>query len=337
MHQMQPKIISSPLSGQIQNLAGKELVFPRIKEADWVPQRKAIEKRVAALGSGQPLTVLDLGAGEGLNAPLFNNVAHACPVHIVAVEPFKEFHGSYKEAYQQTPVKVCGIEDATLTSFNPESVRDSFPGGTRLIFASHSLYYAMDDIFAASKASKALKTNPSAVTTHPLYKYFQMLGSGDMFLITLSSAPGIRVTMNMVLGDTKSATLETKSDGAAAPAILKNFKNADFFMRHFSVFQQAYQTITRRQLNVETHLSVASVPMGNYEVAEDSASGRLSLHNPDGSDTDPHWITPRVFEFYASWSKASRREQDTFLNLLNVFAVNGAMRHTNSTIAITVQ
>lgn len=201
-----------------------------------------------------------------------------------------------------------------------------------LVFASHFLYCLLGDMHKAS-------LDPSIpLREHPLWKYFDMLRDDGVFVVTLQSGAGARLFRNALLGD-HGLTPSPSSVEDETVSLLKSFGNMAQALRYLEVFTARYKIETGKTLSIKMRYAVANVPLGSFTVDDD-----FRLHNPHGSDDNPDFLAPKMFDFYGNWKElttkgttTARKTQALFLHILRAFAPAAVcMQHPNITLEITL-
>lgn len=281
------------LNRQIQNINGSELMMVHTKDADGQEQFKAFK---SILGRNH-VKLVDIGGGRGETNAIPNAISDAgSTVHLLNVEPNENFVEPYIHAHQ-----TLGIQDVhTLQLFSQQlsaaDVIEHFHGEkVDAVFSSHCFYFILGDLFKASQDS----TMP--LEQHPLWKYFDMLKDDGVFVVSLQSGAGSRLFRNALLG---IHGLNPSSDAADLTVeLLSSFGNMATFLRHFELFAERFEKQTGKKINLTMHHSVANVPLGNFKVDQDPVTNGYIIHNPNGADSDPSWLAPRMLDFYGNWAE----------------------------------
>lgn len=191
-------------------------------------------------------------------------------------------------------------------------------------------------------------------------------------VITLQSGAGARLFRNALLGN-HGLTPPSPTVADETVPLLSSFGNLATLLRYFEAFAERYQKEYGKAIEMKMHLGVASVPLGDFEVIQDEETKGYLLHNPNGEDSDPSWIAPRMLDFYGNWKElqtmatmteekalslsseelkklglspfssealtakrdSARKMQETFLHILRAFApAQKEMLHPNISLEI---
>jgi|GEM_PF-6989014 len=335
-------------SKAFQDLAGKEAVMPHIKKANFKDQTRAMES--VTQSNKTKVTVLDIGGGDGLTAPVLKAIRDKKEsVSVLNVEPETKYEEQYRSEHEAAGISVSGVIAKPAQKLTAEEVKNVFPAGADIVFASHSMYFEMDDIWLASNAVPDTDDpllSGQWVEAHPLTKYLDVMAQDGVFVVTLGSAQELGATRTMALGN---HNLSINSDPFAQKEpgkILGCFKNMQLFAKHFECLKPHYETHRNCTLDYDTFASVARVPLGKYNIVLNSDTGVYEVHNPFPQPIE-QFHAPEVFRFYASWPtpeevqqmnpedcRATFERQTVFLNLLPVFTVGRDLALRDETMAI---
>jgi hypothetical protein len=354
------------LERQLQSLNGSEISMPYIKDADGKAQFKALR---SALGCKE-LNLVEIGGGRGeTNAVLKAIKDSGSTLHVLNFDPDARYLKPYNQAHQ-----AVGIEDVTVVLQGGElvsshDVTTHFKGEKAdVVFASHSFYFFLASLHKASQSSMPL-------AQHPLYKYFDMMKEDGTLVLTMQTGAGARLIGKALLGE-HGLTPPASCPMDEAVPLLASFGNIGAHLRYVEGFSQRYKKETGKNIQIKMHHSVANVPLGNFKIEQDPETGGYSIHNPEGEDSDPHWVAPVMLEFYGNWKelevlshltmekvgkmkpdeqkkrglenctlktlcekrKEAQKKQEIFLQILHFFApACKNMQHPNITLEITIE
>lgn len=353
MQESNPKLKEADLSQAerskaFQDLAGKEAVMPYIKMANFKDQTRAMASITES--NKQHITVLDIGGGDGLTAPVLKVIRdNKESVSVLNVEPETRYEQQYRSEHKAAGVSVSGIIAKPAQKLTVSEVKEVFPAGVDIVFASHSMYFEMDDIWLASQAVPDTDSPSSIkqwVESHPLIKYLDAMAEGGVFVVTLGSAQELGATRNMALGNHNLALNNDPMTSKEPGKILGCFKNMQLFAKHFECFRPYYEAHRNCKLEYDIFASVVRVPLGKYNIVLNQDTGVYELHNPFPEHIE-QFHAPLVFRFYASWPtpeevklmspeecKATFERQTVFLNLLPVFKVGNDLSLRDETMSI---
>ncbi len=287
------------LARQIQNLNGSELSMPYIKDADGKVQFLAMKPLLCR----KTIRIVDVGGGRGETHAVFKACADSnADIHLLNIEPHEPFAQSYLHTYKQVGIENVQILQKKAQAVSSAEIMGCF-GGKKAdaVFASHYFYFELNDMFKAT-LEYTNKASSKPLEEHPLWKYFDMMKEDGVFVVTLQSGSGARVMRNALL---ENHGLNPSSDATAdeTTALLSSFGNTATFLRNFEVFANLYREKTGFNLHVKMHLAVANVPLGAFYVEQDALTGGYVIHNPNGDDSDPAWLAPKMLDFYGNWKE----------------------------------
>lgn len=336
-------------SKAFQDLAGKNAVMPHIKSANAKDQIRAIKESVKGRGLTR-VTVLDVGGGDGLTAPVLKAIRDEVPrVDVLNVEPESKYEAQYRSAHEAAGIHVAGVLTKGAEALKVADVKSAFPEGVDVVFASHSMYFELDAIWRASQGLADLH-HPEQIRRwvehHPLTKYLDSLAPGGAFVVTLGSAQELGATRTMASGNHR-LSLDADPTAPKDPAqILGCFKNMQLFAKHFECWKPHYEEQRHCTLDHDCFASVVRIPLGKYDLVLNTDSGLYELRNPFPQPLE-HFHAPEVFRFYSSWPtpgeavqmSAEERQsaferQRVFLNLLPVFTAGPYLCLRDETISI---
>jgi hypothetical protein len=258
----------------------------------------------------------------------------------------------YSLAHEAAGVDIKQVLEKKTQDLTVSDVKEVFPSGADVVFASHSMYFEMDDIWAASNQAPDFdnaKLVGEWVEKHPLTKYLDALANGGVFVVTLGSAQELGTIRSIVLGN---HNLSLDSD-PLAPKDAKGLgclKNMQFFAKHLACFKPYYEM--HRQCKIEginkTYSTTTQVPLGRYEVSFNRGTGLYDVHNP--TDQAPeHFHAPAVFRYYCGWPIAEEvqamdesqiastmKKQEMFLRLLPYFQQGMHLNLRDETMSIRI-
>lgn len=331
-----------------QDLAGKEAVMPYVKKANFKDQIRAIKSIIKS--SKQNITVLDIGGGDGLTAPVFKTIRdNKESVSVLNVEPETKYERQYRSLYEAAGVTVIGVIAKQAQELTVSEVKEVFTAGADIVFASHSMYFEMDDIWLASQMlpdTDSPQLIKQWVESHPLTKYLDSMAEGGVFVVTLGSAQELGATRTMASGNHNLSINDNPMTPKEPEKILGCFKNMQLFAKHFELFRQYYEAHYNCILDYDTFASVARVPLGKYNIVLNEETGVYEVHNPSHQPFE-QFHAPEVFRFYANWPtpeevalmslidrKAAFERQTVFLNLLPLFKVGNDLSLRDETMVI---
>lgn len=340
-------------SKAFQDLAGKEAVMPHMKKANFKDQTRAMES--VTQSSKAKVCVLDIGGGDGLTAPVLKALKDKKEsVSVLNVEPETKYEDQYRSAHEAAGISVSGVIAKPAQKLTVNEVKAIFPAGADIVFASHSMYFEMDDIWLASNAipdpDNSLLIEQWArgqwVESHPLTKYLDAMAEGGVFVVTLGSAQALGATRTMALGNHNLSLNSDPFTPKDPSKILGCFKNMQLFAKHFECLKPYYEAHRHCTLDYDTFSSVGRVPLGKYNIVLNPDTGVYEVHNPFPQPVE-QFHAPEVFRFYASWPtpeevqqmspedrKATFERQTVFLNLLPVFTIGKDLALRDETMSI---
>ena len=182
-------------------------------------------------------------------------------------------------------------------------VKSAFPAGADIVFASHSMYFEMEDIWHASQAYPD-PDNPQSmqqwVEQHPLTKYLDVLAPQGVFAVTLGSAQETGATGTLLQGN----LAPTRNADPGAPKnqqkILDCFKNMQLFGKHFEILKPHYEAVRNCTLDYNSYPTITRIPLGKFDALPNPVTGVYELSNPIGQPI-AQFHAPEVFRFCASW------------------------------------
>jgi hypothetical protein len=336
------------LGKQIQNLKGSELSMIHIKDADGEVQYETAKR----LLSRKKINMVDLGGGRGETNAVPQAIRESqVDIHLLNVEPHGPFAEPYIKAHQNIGVQGVQVLQKTAQDLSANDILHHFNGEkVDLLFASHFLYCLLGDMHKATLDSSI------SISQHPLWKYFEMMDKEGVFILTMQSGSGARLFREALLGNHGLGVPTSETDDETK-YLLKSLGNLATALRHLEVFAERYKQATGKTIHIKMRHSVANVPLGGFNVSQDKETGGYQIHNPNGEDTDPKWLAPKMLDFYGNWAEqqtlatktgnlsteelkkreTARKAQETFLHILRVFApaeVN--MQHPNITLEMTL-
>lgn len=280
------------LDKQIQNLSGSELAMPYIKDADGAAQFKALGSVIGR----KEISVVDLGGGRGETNALIKAIKDSgSTVQLLNIEPYQPFAKPYIDAH-----KAIGVEDVQVWQQSAqecsaaEIIKHFNNKKVDVLFASHSLYFILGDMHKI--AAEYANGNTFSLEKHPLWKYFQMLDDKGVFVITLQTGAGARLYRNALLGKHGLDQVVSETEDETVP-LLSSFGNMATFLRHFELFAKHYQQTTGKKINVKMHYALANVPLGDFEIKPDTATGGYTMDIPAGS------VSSKMLDFYGNWTE----------------------------------
>lgn len=282
------------LNHQIQNLDGSAESMKYIKDADGKAQMKAF----ASVLGRKELKIADIGGGRGETIAVIDALREAgSNIRLLNIEPVKGFAEPYTMAYQSIGINDVHVLPKYVADLSAKLVVDHFKGEkVDVVYASHSFYFEMEAMYKASLDS----TMP--LENHPMWKYFDMMSDDGVMVVTMQSGAGSRLFRNALLGE-HGLNPPTPNVKDEVVPLLKSFGNLATFLIHFEVFAKRFEKETKKTIEIKLHHCVANVPLGEFKVGQDPESGGYVLHNPNGRDDDPAWLSPTMLNFYGNWKE----------------------------------
>lgn len=353
------------LSKQTQNLNCSEEAMIYIKDSDGNAQMQALTD---ASTKCKNFNFVELGGGRGETNAVLKAFAEADnKINLLNIEPYAPFVERYIKAHHAVGLKNVHVLEQKAQSTSVADVRAHFRGEkVDILFASHFFYFMLDDMHKALLEYE--QGDPfTPLNRHPLWKFFDMLNPGSALIATIQTGIGARTLREIILGN--HHLNESSTDvGDQTTSLLSCFGNLASLLRHIEVYALRHREATGETINIKMYHSVASVPLGDYVVAQDEETDGYILK----ALKDEQAL--RMFDYYGNWKQLetlatltpqkalqmgtsaleklgiskpteaeiaphremARKKQEIFLDILPLFAISGRnMLHPNITLLIT--
>lgn len=344
-------------SDRFQDLSANAVFMDDMKKANRASQLAAM-RTVLDDPSRPRLRVADVGAGDGLTAPVWAEAIRSKDeISLLAIDMNPSYKSPYLTAHsgeQFARVKVRDYCVAPYSELTSDALTHKLAGQADIIFASHSLYAELQPMRHAGSLL-ARPSQPSSAdleayfAAHPMTKYLDALANGGVMVVTLGATQAMGA-MRRFVTEVQAQNINglgNSFDPAKTP-VIREFDNMDTFVKLFSPFKARYEATYNCELQIRSHPSTTQTPIGPYRVEIDDQAGIFVLKNPAGRDDDPSWPAPRVFNtFSGGWPSREdalamssenrskvRARQQTFLHLLPLFEVEGMFCQHDETLEI---
>ncbi len=344
-------------SDKFQDLSANAVFMGDMKTANRASQLAAM-RAVLDDQSRPQLRVVDVGAGDGLTAPVWAEAVRSKDaISLLAIDMNASYKTPYLTAHsgdQFNRVNIIDYHVAAYSELPPRWLAKKLGGEADIIFASHSLYAELQPMREAGAllprpAQSSAAELKAYFAAHPMTKYLDALANGGVMVITLGATQAMGAMRRFI---TEVQTQNINGMGACfdpdKSPVIKEFDNMDSFIKLFSLFKARYEAAYDCELQVRSHPSATQTPIGSYRVELDAQTDIFMLRNPLGRDDDPSWQAPRLFNtFSGGWPTRQeaaalsaedrvkvRARQQTFLNLLPLFEVEGMFCQHDETLEI---